>query len=650
MTLGLSSPRQAALNDRNVTGAIEFAAANLSRSTGRKQNIKKRRRRKAQPLKEQAQPPALAAVQKDPPQDENRKGSIDEIVENEENESVRKLIKDEGDKDIAKAVVETEKGEEPLDGDNETSKVEVKESIEEAIEEGAQKAEEKSEINVVEKVLGGETLTADDVDNPLVANRSSGNASAPPEIKESIDNAVDKTVRKEIQEIKHAAAENDTTSGIGSDDGGTAASESNGIATTVAPENATAANESEEAVIKQIKEKVEEAVDSEVKKALRENREPTEKELENAANEEIDRIWKILSTAKRMKFQNTSAVEYGPLNFWHSVAFFDWFLLLVTVIASMNIYRILYEWPSTKRFHGLTLFIWFGIAAVYNSLIFYRLGEADGILWMNGYILEIIFLIENVFVFHVVVKAFNMSRRMAQKALFVVVACQIIFQMIFYMGLAEVLRKFEILPYILGPWLLYCGYQACIEEDSHSYDIMESTVVKAFRACLGDRLTLEPPQDAEEVGSIRVIRDGKQRVSPMGLAVICLLIADFLLEIDVTVTKIENMENQYLCFSSSVVASFAIPELFFVARDLFKKFFALKYAIAFVLIFFGAQMLLHRFIAISAIASVGVIIGVMSFSVAISILMGLGGGYVAPTSPEQSRHQREAAPAVSDLD
>lgn len=62
-------------------------------------------------------------------------------------------------------------------------------------------------------------------------------------------------------------------------------------------------------------------------------------------------------------------------------------------------------------------------------------------MWMDGYILEIVFLVENVFVFHIIVKAFGMPRNMTQKLLFIVVGCQIAFQMVLYMGLGQTLRN-----------------------------------------------------------------------------------------------------------------------------------------------------------------------------------------------------------------
>jgi tellurite resistance protein TerC len=252
-------------------------------------------------------------------------------------------------------------------------------------------------------------------------------------------------------------------------------------------------------------------------------------------------------------------------------------------------------------------------------------------MWVNGYILEIIFLIENVFVFHIIVKAFDMPRKMTQQLLFIVVACQICFQMVFYMGLADTLRKLNILPYVLGPWLLYCGfYTVYDDEHKHDFSIHDSIVVKAFKSCLGSRFDTD-----REMGmkSIYTTKNDTLHMTMAGLCLICLLVADFVLEIDVTIAKIESMQNQYLCFSSSVVASFAVPELFFVARDLFRRFAGLTYAIGCVLIFFGLQMLLHDLFTLPAVVNICVILLMLLLGIIMSVVLGLGEGYEAPSGP-----------------
>merc|ERR1719414_1008041 len=113
----------------------------------------------------------------------------------------------------------------------------------------------------------------------------------------------------------------------------------------------------------------------------------------------------------------------------------------------------------------------------------------------------------------------------------------------------------------------------------------------------------------------------KGRLSVVGLMVFCLVLVDTLLHVDVALTKIEQLQgNGYLCFSSAAVASFCLPELVFVIRDLFRRFPALKYGISAVLIYISAQMLLHAIFRPPVFADLVVFLGLLLMSGMLPIL------------------------------
>merc|ERR1719215_2296338 len=96
----------------------------------------------------------------------------------------------------------------------------------------------------------------------------------------------------------------------------------------------------------------------------------------------------------------------------------------------------------------------------------------------------------------------------------------------------------------------------------------------------------------DEFGRVFVVKGEQLMISLLG-PVMCVFFAlDFLLELDITLTKIEAIKNQYIGYTSSVVATFALPDLYYIAGAIFKRFFALKYGIGLITAYFGVQMLL----------------------------------------------------------
>lgn len=311
----------------------------------------------------------------------------------------------------------------------------------------------------------------------------------------------------------------------------------------------------------------------------------------------------------------------GILQFWNSAVVFEWAIFFCALPLCIALHIYLIEWPSKIKYHFFALFVWLMVACLYNVVMFARLGSVQGAQWFTGYVMEFVFSIENVFVFHIVIKDFRTPRRQAQKAMFVVVVGQIIFQMIVFMGLANLIRSLKLLPYVLGVWLVYVGFQAAL--DSHSkMNIQETCIFKSFQLCLGDRLSLSYEDDR----SFFIVREGgaKTHVSMLVPVVGCLLLVDFLFEIDVTLTKIETMDNAYIAFTSSVLAAFAVPELFFCARDLFKRFYLLKYGVCFVLIFFGVQMLMEDIFVIPELIGMAMVVVVMCVCMIISRMLSMG--------------------------
>lgn len=320
------------------------------------------------------------------------------------------------------------------------------------------------------------------------------------------------------------------------------------------------------------------------------------------------KVWNIVKGVRRHKNKKRTVDRHtGVAQFFESTSFYEWSIFAAALAVFVPLYYYLLDWPSTTRYHAMALLIWLALGAVYNALVCVRLGKQAGVMWLTGYLLEFIFSIENVFVFHIVVKAFRTPRRLTQKALFVVICCQIVFEMTFFMGLADQVRSMVILPYALGVWLLYVGYHASLEEGSEEFNIKDSLIFRLSEVCFGQRLS--PVYD--DTSAVILIKGGRLCVSLLFPLICCLLAVDFVLEVDVTLTKIEEIPNEYIAFTSSATAAFAAPELFFVARDLFQRYHLLKYGISFVLVFFGMQMLLHRFFEIPDLVGCAIIIMVM---------------------------------------
>eukprot|EP00913_Durusdinium_trenchii_P014245 g13365.t1 len=166
------------------------------------------------------------------------------------------------------------------------------------------------------------------------------------------------------------------------------------------------------------------------------------------------------------KFSSVSLERFGPAgvhHFFNSAMIFDWCLFFVAACVAVVYRRFLA--PASPH---ASLMGWLALGAVYALVIFLHMGSHHGSNWLAGYFLELIFLVENVFVFHGIGEAFWASPKQVSRCLVLVAWAQIFFDVVFYMGLAEWLRSWIFLPYLLGLWLLSLGVSVLGHETAGS--------------------------------------------------------------------------------------------------------------------------------------------------------------------------------------
>ncbi|CAK9091250.1 Siroheme synthase [Durusdinium trenchii] len=277
--------------------------------------------------------------------------------------------------------------------------------------------------------------------------------------------------------------------------------------------------------------------------------------------------------------------------------------------------------------------------------------------WLDGYVMELVLSMENIFLYHMVLGAFKVPPRMARFALLVVSLFQMVFQMFLFMGIAAFIQDLEILPYLLGAWLIVVGIQTMRDDDEEGwvgglemmdegFDAANSEAYKTCRLALGDRLL--PRYDAEgrifvyqtlfwggmassqSPGKGEGVREEWVRpnspVKPVKPR-----------KVDVTLAKIEEIDNHFIAWSSSVLAAFALPELFVVVCELLRRFYLLKPAISFLVqlgpvqrirgsvvegMFFGILLLFRDTIELGDAAELSVMLGIVFGSILVSPLLG----------------------------
>jgi len=152
--------------------------------------------------------------------------------------------------------------------------------------------------------------------------------------------------------------------------------------------------------------------------------------------------------------------------------------------------------------------------------------------------------------------------------------------------------------------LIWSGIEAARKVDD-DMDVEDTLLVRSLRYMCGNRIRKD--YDLEERRLVSWDEQGRLQITMLLVVIICLEVTDVLFAIDSVSAKVAQVPNQYLAFSSSVIAMFGLRAMFFVVRDLVHMFELLSYGLCIILVFIGVELVLSHWLELQS-ATVCVVI------------------------------------------
>mmetsp|Transcript_91047 Transcript_91047/g.175267 ORF Transcript_91047/g.175267 Transcript_91047/m.175267 type:complete len:481 (+) Transcript_91047:54-1496(+) len=307
------------------------------------------------------------------------------------------------------------------------------------------------------------------------------------------------------------------------------------------------------------------------------------------------------------------------LSFFTSAPHTEWFILAGTCVAlSLIDFLLLQRLPSTFGVHCAVLAFWICAALAYGIALRCRTNHSAATEWFSGYMLEWILSMDNLFVFHLVLDAFRTPAKQVHKAVFVGIIGAVLIRMVFFMVVSTLLRVFHWIRFPFGLLLLWSGVEAAKGGDD-DVNVEDTRLVRSLKWVLGSRL--HEGYDEHGIRAFMRGADGKRQATLLFLVIASLECTDVLFALDSVSAKVAQIPNQYLAFSSSVLAMYGLRAMFFIVKDLVAMFELLQYGLCLILVFIGVELMLADYINMSS-STVCVLIASV-FAVCISGSMAL---------------------------
>ncbi|KAF4754115.1 hypothetical protein FOZ62_029595 [Perkinsus olseni] len=250
--------------------------------------------------------------------------------------------------------------------------------------------------------------------------------------------------------------------------------------------------------------------------------------------------------------------------------------------------------------------------------------------WFNGYVLEYMLSMDNVFFFQVVFKYYRTPKSQVNRALFYGIAMAAGLRLLFFfLGKHSHSSSLLMIAYY-STILIWSGYKTATDsDDQDSGDPNNACAqcitsrLRLFNAYSSDgaffikvpRDTFGPPPDCDQSELIYVYK-----ATLLLMVVIVLGVVDVLFAVDSVTAKISQYDDMFINFSSSIFAMLTLRSLYFLVMYLSDLFVLMKYGIALILVLVGLQLLLASYIDITNRQSCAIISLVFFTSICASVV------------------------------
>jgi len=321
------------------------------------------------------------------------------------------------------------------------------------------------------------------------------------------------------------------------------------------------------------------------------------------------------------------------LNFFKSAPPMEWFILgsTCTVLSFVDLF-ILQRLPDTFAVHCSTLVFWICMAMAFCTMLWYRTSQTMALDWFTGYVLEWILSMDKLFVFHLVLATYKTPPKLIHKAVFIGIIGAVLIRMAFFMVVSTLLHISYWIRLPFGMLLIWSGIEAARggDDDDDPEALKETFMVRSMRYLLGQRLI--EGYDEKNNRMFILAGDGRLQVTLLFFVVLCLEATDVLFALDSVSAKVAQIPDQYIAFSSSVLAMYGLRAMFFIVKDLVEMFELLQYGLCLILVFIGIELILANYIHLASTTVCILIVSVFGVCITGSAAVKCGRGR-APSSP-----------------
>jgi tellurite resistance protein TerC len=264
------------------------------------------------------------------------------------------------------------------------------------------------------------------------------------------------------------------------------------------------------------------------------------------------------------------------------------------------------------------------IAMVFGGWVWFAKGSEAGVEYYTGYFIEKALSIDNVFVISMIFGFFAIAPKYQYRALLWGILAVIVLRGLMIAGGAALIAQAHWVMWIFAAFLVFTGLKMLFTSD-HDPDIGNNPAVRWISRHLNvtkehhDSHFFVKVPSAKDASGVKLV----WAATPLFLALVVINLADLVFAVDSVPAIFSITTDTFIVYTSNIMAILGLRALYFALAAMVHRFHYLKYALALVLVFIGAKILIADFVLGGAkfppLASLGVTIGLIAGGVIYSL-------------------------------
>ena len=277
--------------------------------------------------------------------------------------------------------------------------------------------------------------------------------------------------------------------------------------------------------------------------------------------------------------------------------------------------------------------VWISLAMAFSGLVYHYAGATKFYEFQSAYWIEKALSVDNLFVFILVFKFFDVANQNKHKVLFWGIIGALVLRAIFifsgaflieltylnkilsYFGMEGFKYNINIIMTLFGLFLVYAGvksWSAGDEDDDEDYnDTRGAKLIRRFFSV----------SDKYDGDKFFTYENGKKLATPLLVVVAVIEFTDLLFAVDSIPAIFAISNDPFILYTSNIFAILGLRALFFLLDNFIHLFNKLPYGLAVILSFIGVKMIIAPFYHIESVVSLMVIGGEHLISLILSVML-----------------------------